>query len=105
MDGEKYIPAQVLDGEDGPSPFEQGGRHPAGVAQDSPFRRLTEREAEILKLLIAGKSNKQIGLDLKLQEITVKIHLRNAYRKIGAGNRADAVRLSYEHGFAAQTVS
>ncbi len=102
MDGERYIPSQVLDGEEGPSPFEQSGRPAGGVAADSPFRRLTEREGEILKLLIAGKSNKQIGLDLDLQEITVKIHLRNAYRKIGASNRADAVRLSYEHGFAAQ---
>ena len=61
---------------------------------------LTERECEIMRLLIAGKSNKQIGLDLGLQEITIKIHLRNAYRKIGATNRADAVRLSYEQRFA-----
>jgi DNA-binding NarL/FixJ family response regulator len=105
MEGEKYIPSLVLDGEDGPSPFDQNGRGTSGIAQDSPFRRLTERESEILKLLIAGKSNKQIGLDLKLQEITVKIHLRNAYRKIGASNRADAVRLSYEHGFAVQGVA
>jgi DNA-binding NarL/FixJ family response regulator len=99
LDGEKYIPSLVLDGADGPSPFAPAGRAPAGLSEDSAFHRLTEREVEVLRLLIAGKSNKQIGLDLGLQEITVKIHLRNAYRKIGASNRADVVRLSYEHGF------
>lgn len=100
LDGEKYIPSLAVDGEDGPSPFDKAP--PATFGADSPFHRLTERESSILHLLIAGKSNKQIGLDLGLQEITVKIHLRNAYRKIGATNRADAVRLSYEHGFVRQ---
>jgi DNA-binding NarL/FixJ family response regulator len=100
MDGERYIPSIAVDGADGPSPFEGGPERSAGPAEDSPFRKLTEREQEIMRLLIAGKSNKQIGLDLGLQEITIKIHLRNAYRKIGATNRADAVRLSYEQRFA-----
>ncbi len=100
MEGERYIPSIAVDGADGPSPFEGGAERSAGPAEDSPFRKLTEREQEIMRLLIAGKSNKQIGLDLGLQEITIKIHLRNAYRKIGATNRADAVRLSYEQRFA-----
>ena len=98
LDGERYIPSIAVDGVDGPSPFDRA-RTP-GPSEDSPFRKLTERESEIMKLLIAGKSNKQIGIDLGLQEITIKIHLRNAYRKIGATNRADAVRLSYEQRFA-----
>jgi DNA-binding NarL/FixJ family response regulator len=92
----------VLDGADGPCPFTPAVRTPTGLSEDSVFHRLTDREVEVLQLLIAGKSNKQIGLDLNLQEITVKIHLRNAYRKIGASNRADAVRLSFEHGFVVQ---
>ena len=100
MDGERYIPPAALDGGDGPSILDPSERHRRVMSSDSPFRTLTEREAEILRLLIAGKSNKQIALDLDLQEITVKIHLRNAYRKIGAANRADAVRLSFEHSFA-----
>jgi DNA-binding NarL/FixJ family response regulator len=100
LDGERYIPSIAVDGVDGPSPFDGASERAPGPSEDSPFRKLTEREAEIMKLLIAGKSNKQIGLDLGLQEITIKIHLRNAYRKIGATNRADAVRLSYEQRFA-----
>jgi DNA-binding NarL/FixJ family response regulator len=99
LDGERYIPALVVDGGDGPSPFTTAEDRSAGPPADSPFLRLTEREAEIMRLLIAGKSNKQIAIQLGLQEITVKIHLRNAYRKIGAGNRADAVRMSYEQNF------
>lgn len=110
LDGERYIPSILLDGaDDGSSPPLAPGRQPSEPASDSPFRKLTEREREIIKLLVAGRSNKQIGLQLGLQEITVKIHVRNAYRKIGAVNRADAVRLSYEQSFstlaAASTVT
>jgi DNA-binding NarL/FixJ family response regulator len=100
LEGERYIPSIAVDGIDGPSPFDSRGANAWGLPATSPFRKLTDRESGIIKLLIAGKSNKQIGLDLGLQEITIKIHLRNAYRKIGAANRADAVRLSYQEGFA-----
>lgn len=98
LDGERYIPSSLLDETDAPSIFDQTARRSAPL-EDSPLNKLTEREAEALRLLIAGKTNKQIAIALGLQEITVKIHLRNCYKKIGAGNRADAVRLAYEHGW------
>lgn len=98
LDGERYIPSSLLEENDAPSIFDQAPRR-SGPIEDSPLNKLTEREAEALKLLIAGKTNKQIAIDLGLQEITVKIHLRNCYKKIGATNRADAVRLAYEHGW------
>jgi DNA-binding CsgD family transcriptional regulator len=51
---------------------------------------LTSREAEVLRLAAAGRSNKQIAAELVLSVHTVERHLANVYRKIGAHNRADA---------------
>jgi two-component system, NarL family, nitrate/nitrite response regulator NarL len=65
-----------------------------GVVTDDPWAKLTPREADALRLLIDGNTNKEIARVLSLNEITIKGHLRNAYKKIGAGNRADAVRIT-----------
>jgi DNA-binding NarL/FixJ family response regulator len=51
---------------------------------------LTAREAEVLRLLAAGRTNKEIAGDLVLSVHTVERHLANAYRKISVRNRADA---------------
>lgn len=98
LDGERFIPPSLLEETDAPSIFDQGGARPA-MSGDRPLNKLTDREAEAMHLLIEGKTNKQIAIALGLQEITVKIHLRNCYKKIGATNRADAVRIAYEHGW------
>jgi len=49
--------------------------------------------------LIDGNTNKEIARILGLQEITVKVHLRNIYRKMEASNRAQAVRIALENGW------
>jgi len=51
---------------------------------------LTGREAEILRLLAGGRTNREIAETLVLSVHTIERHLANAYRKIGARNRADA---------------
>ncbi len=51
---------------------------------------LTERETQILKMLVDGKSNKAIGKLLSMGEGTVKSHLRNIYRKLQVRTRAEA---------------
>jgi DNA-binding CsgD family transcriptional regulator len=51
---------------------------------------LTPRELEILRALGAGKTNNEIAAELFLSVHTVERHVHNAYRKIGARNRADA---------------
>jgi DNA-binding NarL/FixJ family response regulator len=51
---------------------------------------LTAREGEILRLVAHGKTNKEIAAQLVLSVHTVERHIQNAYRKIGARNRADA---------------
>ena len=61
---------------------------------DDPFAALTEREREVLDQLTEGYANKVIGHNLGISEVTVKIHLHRIYDKIGAKNRADAVRLA-----------
>ncbi|MDX6645934.1 MAG: hypothetical protein QOK40_1661 [Miltoncostaeaceae bacterium] len=52
--------------------------------------RLTPREVEVLRLLAAGRTNKEIAADLVLSVHTVERHLLNAYRKASVRNRADA---------------
>lgn len=63
----------------------------AALATASP---LTEREREILVLVSAGHSNAQVARALWVAEQTVKFHLSNIYRKLGAANRTEASRLA-----------
>ena len=51
---------------------------------------LTPREAEVLRLVAAGRTNKEIAAELVVSVHTVERHLANAYRKISVRNRADA---------------
>lgn len=51
---------------------------------------LTEREVDIVKLVAAGRSNKEIAAELDLSPRTVERHLVNAYAKLGVRNRAEA---------------
>jgi DNA-binding CsgD family transcriptional regulator len=51
---------------------------------------LTVREAEILRLVAARRTNKEIAAELVLSVHTVERHVQNAYRKIGASSRTDA---------------
>lgn len=59
---------------------------------------LTERETEVLQLLSQGLSNKQIAVRLHISEHTVKFHVSSIYGKLGATNRAEAVRLGAQQG-------
>ena len=59
---------------------------------------LTPREIEVVRLLARGMSNKAIAYSLGVADITGRLHLRNAFRKMGAGNRADAVRIAMRSG-------
>ena len=61
---------------------------------------LTQREQEVLKGVARGLSNKEIGRELNLAEVTVKLHLRGVFRKMGARSRADAAVMATKAGFA-----
>lgn len=58
-------------------------------APDSP-ETLTEREAEVLRLLARGKANKEIAADLHIGEKTVKTHVSNILAKLGVQSRTQA---------------
>lgn len=60
--------------------------------------QFSEREKEVLKLLLQGKSNKQIALELGISNRTVEFHLGNIYVKFGVTSRAETiVKLSESH--------
>jgi DNA-binding NarL/FixJ family response regulator len=61
---------------------------------------LTQREAEVLKLIAAGLSNADIAEALVVSAATVKTHINRIFYKTGARDRAQAVRYAYEHGLA-----
>ncbi|WP_377507648.1 response regulator [Octadecabacter sp. R77987] len=63
-------------------------------AEHRPIDDLTKREEDILKGVAAGKSNKEIGLDLKIQEKTVKHYMTIILSKLQARNRVEAALIA-----------
>ena len=61
------------------------------VGQGSTTESLTRREADILRHLATGLPLKEIAGNLNISKNTIKTHLRNLYRKLGAEDRTDAV--------------
>ncbi len=61
---------------------------------------LSARELEVLRLVVAGHSNREIAAELVLSERTVENHLSSILGKTGAGNRAAAVAFAIRHGLA-----
>ena len=59
---------------------------------------LTEREIEVLQLVAAGKSNKEIGLKLFISESTVKGHLHNLFSKLSVLSRTEAISVATRRG-------
>jgi ATP/maltotriose-dependent transcriptional regulator MalT len=59
---------------------------------------LTEREAEVLRLVASGLANKEIAAELHLSAKTVSRHLTNIFTKIGVSSRAAATAYAFEHG-------
>ena len=60
--------------------------------------QLSPRELEVLKLVAAGKSNKEIGVQLFISEGTVKTHIESLLHKLGAATRTSAVQAAVRRG-------
>jgi two-component system, NarL family, response regulator LiaR len=68
--------------------------------QDELGKDLTHREREVLVLLAAGMSNKEIAEELTLSVGTVRLHVSNILTKLEAPNRTSAAILAVKHGLA-----
>ena len=56
------------------------------------WRELSQREMDIVGLILSGKSNKEVALALSIELSTVKTHVNNIYAKLGVNNRKDLDR-------------
>lgn len=82
--GQKYIPSQVA----------------VKLAERINSTELTDRELEVLRLLVIGKSNQEIGTALSISERTVKFHVNNIFNKLGVSDRTQAVIHALKRGLA-----
>ncbi len=86
LSGGVYIPAEMID--------ESGRverREPAGrAAAVTGAYEFTDRQLDVIRLLIGGHTNKTIARELGLSEHTVKIHLSAIFKELGVSNRTEA---------------
>jgi DNA-binding NarL/FixJ family response regulator len=68
-------------------------------SRDAPDAELTPRELEILRLLGAGKSNKEIAAELQISERTARTHVSNILGKLGLTSRTQAALWAVGKGF------
>jgi DNA-binding CsgD family transcriptional regulator len=59
---------------------------------------LTRRELEILRLIAAGRSNREIAAELAMSVRTAERHIANVYLKIDANGRAEAIAFAHRNG-------
>jgi DNA-binding CsgD family transcriptional regulator len=75
-------------------PLDPPVRHMGDVSE----WKLGGRELEVLQLLAAGQRNRGIAAKLHISENTVKFHLRNIFRKVGASSRTEAIAMAHSNG-------
>lgn len=89
--GGTYFPPEALFASLSVSMTQGAGLHHRPPETSAP---LTQRQHEVLERLRFGKSNKHIARELNMQEATVKVHVRQIMRKLGATNRTQAALLA-----------
>ena len=67
-------------------------------SDESLVEPLTAREMEVIQLMAQGLANKQIALELRISEHTVKFHLSSLYAKLNSTSRTEAVKRGIELG-------
>jgi DNA-binding NarL/FixJ family response regulator len=76
------------------------GTATAPTADPEPADDLSPREADVLRLIAAGHSNREIAKKLFVGEATVKSHINRIFTKTGCRDRAQAVQYAFTHGYA-----
>jgi DNA-binding CsgD family transcriptional regulator len=69
-----------------------------GPADGGLLAALTDREREVLRLLVRGKSNREIGAELFITPKTASVHVSNILGKLGAASRTEAAAIAYREG-------
>lgn len=72
----------------------------AKLAERAEFPELTEREMDVLRLLVKGHSNQEIGAELFIAEGTVKFHVNHILNKLDVTDRTHAVITALRRGLA-----
>ncbi|KAF0674700.1 LuxR C-terminal-related transcriptional regulator [Profundibacterium mesophilum] len=88
-DGHRYVPPS----HHAPPPSKEQGRGPTVAQICDRIADLTPQQARIMKLICAGKPNKQIAYEMSLAEATVKAHITALLRRLGVQNRTQAAVL------------
>ena len=83
LSGERYLP------------FDLASSEPSGKNHDD-FTNVSAREMQTLEQLCIGLSNKEIARNLDIQEVTVKLHVKNIFSKLGVTNRTQAALFAKE---------
>ena len=93
LSGGSYLPVDILQdlNEGPPAEAEHTAKHELETL-------LTARERQVLVRIATGASNKEIGRDLNLAEVTIKLHVRQILRKIDARNRSEAAAIATRAG-------
>ncbi len=80
--------------------YPQAVARPQGATQAAPqaLRELTQRQEEILQLLVQGKTMREIGEQVGISVATVKSHARTLYWKLNARNQAEAAYIAVQMG-------
>jgi DNA-binding NarL/FixJ family response regulator len=79
-------------------PAEGPAGQPPAVSARGALYGLTERELDVLRLLGAGLTNREIGARLRISTGTAGVHVSNILRKLGASSRAQAVGVAHRLG-------
>jgi two-component system, NarL family, response regulator len=69
------------------------------LAERMTAPNLTQREMQVLRLMVTGKSNKEIGSSLDVTEGTVKVHVNHILAKLGVTSRVEAIMVAVRRGF------
>jgi DNA-binding NarL/FixJ family response regulator len=91
--GDIYLPSGIMLGPDG-----QPGADWSRGLDEPPARGLTDRQAQVMRLMARGESNKQIARALNLSESTVKVHVTAILRALGVTSRAQAIVAAFQQG-------